>query len=68
MGVDLATERAGFAEMEDVNFSDSELVCHVRDALRSVTLLCLGPSVELVARLKNVVYYPNYALLSGVML
>ncbi|CAL5435271.1 unnamed protein product [Camellia sinensis] len=38
MGVDLATERAGFAEMEDVNFSDSEFVCHVRDALRSVTL------------------------------
>ncbi|KAL7223677.1 hypothetical protein ACSBR1_025180 [Camellia fascicularis] len=38
MGVDLATERAGFAEMEGVNFTDSELVYHVRDALRSVTL------------------------------
>ncbi|PSS36602.1 RNA polymerase I-specific transcription initiation factor like [Actinidia chinensis var. chinensis] len=38
MGVKLASERPGFSEMEDVNFTDSELVYHVRDALRSVTL------------------------------
>ncbi|KAK9285008.1 hypothetical protein L1049_024190 [Liquidambar formosana] len=38
MGVELATDKAGFYEMEDVNFSDSELVQHVRDALRSVPL------------------------------
>uniref|UniRef100_A0A5B6ZC63 Putative RNA polymerase I-specific transcription initiation factor rrn3 n=1 Tax=Davidia involucrata TaxID=16924 RepID=A0A5B6ZC63_DAVIN len=38
MGVELATEKAGFAEMEDVYFSDSELVYHVRDALRLVPL------------------------------
>ncbi|XAR58079.1 hypothetical protein NMG60_11026458 [Bertholletia excelsa] len=36
MGVELATERVGL-EMEDVNFSDSELVCHVRNALKAVT-------------------------------
>ncbi|KAA8547617.1 hypothetical protein F0562_004046 [Nyssa sinensis] len=38
MGVELATKTIGFAEMEDVNFSDSELIYHVRDALRSVPL------------------------------
>ncbi|GFS39416.1 RNA polymerase I specific transcription initiation factor RRN3 protein [Actinidia rufa] len=38
MGVKLASERPGFSEMEDVNLTDSELVYHVRDALRSVTL------------------------------
>ncbi|KAA8532095.1 hypothetical protein F0562_006763 [Nyssa sinensis] len=38
MGVELATGKAGFAEMEDVNFSDSELIYHVRDALRLVPL------------------------------
>ncbi|KAI8025803.1 hypothetical protein LOK49_LG02G00663 [Camellia lanceoleosa] len=42
MGVDLATERAGFAKMEDVNFTNLELVYHVRDALRSVTLAALS--------------------------
>ncbi|XP_057970224.1 uncharacterized protein LOC131159371 [Malania oleifera] len=36
MGVELATEKEGFHEMEDVNFSDSELIYHVRDALTSV--------------------------------
>ena len=39
MGVELATENTGFSEMEDVIFSDSELVCHVRDALRSATMV-----------------------------
>ncbi|XP_034683124.1 RNA polymerase I-specific transcription initiation factor rrn3 [Vitis riparia] len=38
MGVELATDRAGFHEMEEVNFSDSELVYHVRHALQSVPL------------------------------
>ncbi|PSS23849.1 RNA polymerase I-specific transcription initiation factor like [Actinidia chinensis var. chinensis] len=38
MGVELATENAGFSEMEDVIFSDTELVCHVRNALRSATM------------------------------
>ncbi|XP_021606460.1 RNA polymerase I-specific transcription initiation factor RRN3 isoform X2 [Manihot esculenta] len=37
MGVEMAYQYNGeFQEMEDVNFSDSELVCHVRDALISV--------------------------------
>ncbi|XP_052191460.1 RNA polymerase I-specific transcription initiation factor rrn3-like [Diospyros lotus] len=38
MGVELATEKAVFVQMEDVNFTDSELVCHVRNALLSVSL------------------------------
>lgn len=38
MGVELANERAGFLEMEDVNFTDNELVYHVRTALKSVSL------------------------------
>lgn len=38
MGVELANERAGFLELEDVNFTDNELVYHVRTALKSVSL------------------------------
>ncbi|KAK9279483.1 hypothetical protein L1049_013162 [Liquidambar formosana] len=38
MGLELPSDNAGFYEMEDVNFSDSELVHHVRDALKSVAL------------------------------
>ncbi|XP_059623369.1 RNA polymerase I-specific transcription initiation factor rrn3 isoform X2 [Cornus florida] len=38
MGVELESEMTGLDEIEDVNFSDSELVYHVRDALRLVTL------------------------------
>ena len=41
MGVELATDRAGFHEMEEVNFSDSELVYHVRHALQSVPLVSI---------------------------
>ncbi|XP_010272854.1 PREDICTED: RNA polymerase I-specific transcription initiation factor RRN3-like [Nelumbo nucifera] len=37
MGVELATDRPGFYEMVDVDVSDSELVYHVRDALKSVS-------------------------------
>lgn len=38
MGRELAFEKSEFAEMEDVNYTDSEVVCFVRDALRSVSL------------------------------
>ncbi|CAK9139372.1 unnamed protein product [Ilex paraguariensis] len=38
MGVQLAAEQAGFVEMENVIFTDSELVHHVRDALRAALL------------------------------
>ena len=47
MGVELASERPGFSEMEDVNFTDSELVYHVRDALRSVTLVSINADIFL---------------------
>lgn len=36
MGVELASNRAVSYEMDDVDVSDSEVVSHVRDALRSV--------------------------------
>ncbi|KAF8409883.1 hypothetical protein HHK36_002401 [Tetracentron sinense] len=38
MGVELATNKEGYCEMSDFDFSDSELVYHVRDALRSVSV------------------------------
>lgn len=38
MGVELANERAQFLEMEEVNFTDNELVYHVRTALKSASL------------------------------
>ncbi|KAF8406741.1 hypothetical protein HHK36_008833 [Tetracentron sinense] len=34
---ELQTNEAGYDEMADIDFSDSELVSHVRDALRSVS-------------------------------
>ncbi|XP_030535855.1 RNA polymerase I-specific transcription initiation factor rrn3 isoform X2 [Rhodamnia argentea] len=37
MGVELANERAQFLEMEEVNFTDNELVYHVRTALKSAS-------------------------------
>lgn len=38
MGVELVHGREGYLEMEDVNFSDSDLAYHVKDALKSVSL------------------------------
>lgn len=37
MGVDTRNEEAGFHEINDVDFSDSDLVYHVRDLLISVS-------------------------------
>lgn len=42
MGVELANERAGFHEMEDVNYTDNEVVCHIRTALKSVSSVSLA--------------------------
>lgn len=36
--MELAAGKAGLTEMEDVNFTDLEVVYHVRDALRSFTM------------------------------
>ncbi|KAM7523936.1 hypothetical protein LguiA_013838 [Lonicera macranthoides] len=38
MGVQLAAEQTGLADIGDVNFSDLELAYHVRDALKSVSV------------------------------
>ena len=42
MGVELATDKAGFHEMDEVDFSDSELVYHVKNALQSVPLVSIS--------------------------
>lgn len=39
MGVELAAGKAGLTEMEDVNFTDLEVVRFVRDALTSFTMV-----------------------------
>ena len=41
MGVQLAAEQTGLADIGDVNFSDLELAYHVRDALKSVSLVSI---------------------------
>ncbi|KAL1370670.1 uncharacterized protein [Arachis hypogaea] len=38
MGRVSGTEKQEFTEMEDTEFTDSQLICHVRDALLAVTL------------------------------
>lgn len=37
MGVDFGEKDVGFHEMDDVDFSDSDLVYHVREALASAS-------------------------------
>lgn len=39
MGVELTQQYGELEEMEDVNFTDKELVYHVRDTLKSVQLV-----------------------------
>ena len=41
MGVEIRNQEAGLHQLEDVDFSDSDLVYHVRDALISVSLVNL---------------------------
>lgn len=47
MGRELTSVKSEFAEMESVDYSDSELVCYVRDALKLVTLGDMGSYEQL---------------------
>lgn len=44
--MELAAGKAGLTEMEDVNFTDLEVVYHVRDALRSFTMVSIPDSTD----------------------
>lgn len=41
MGMDMADRNAGYQEMDEVDFTDNELVHHVRNALKSIVLVSL---------------------------
>lgn len=41
MGMDMADRNAGYEEMDEVDFTDNELVHHVRNALKSIVLVSL---------------------------
>ncbi|GAB4835494.1 hypothetical protein Ancab_000403 [Ancistrocladus abbreviatus] len=57
MGMEQHNERSEYLEMEDVNFSDSELVSHVKEALRLVSSGDSDSYNQLVGVLYNKVLY-----------
>lgn len=52
MGVQLAAEQTGLANIGDVNFSDLELAYHVRDALKSVSLVSILLKIVFLTRIE----------------